>query len=608
MSKRYFLFSTIYVFLLFMFCNLQAQPIIDVTTPMAPPAWAFMERELLKENVRFMEVYIDKYVNPVSGHLECVEHWGGSDGPDDAMENFYNWSLLYALGAPKRALDLTNFIWNGHIDQYSKLGMFYKEYITSFDWEHNGEGYETFLLLPLSDPEDWKTQQRIVRFADFYTGRDTLTHNYDPVHKIIRSAHNGSKGPRMTATIEDWGPNNDAFWKGNGEYWRDWTREMRGDILMNLISTSLGVNAYLLTGDEHYKNWVLEYIGAWRDRAIANNGIIPSNIGLNGIVGEHWDGKWYGGLMGWNWKPFGGWAIFGAAVIIGFDNAYLLTGDIKYIDLVRQQVDMLLQNRKEGKDGRLMIPSKYGEEGWYDYSISELYQFHFANLYNATLEEQDLKRFYDLTQNRAIKPYWIQYEFGSEFDWFEFLQGRNPEFPVKTLQNAFERLRSGVEGIRKDKSTADTRQSDHPPQDNAKVATAALVNLTMGGLQPVWTGGLLHARLRYFDPVNHRPGLPEDVGALVTKMNKEMTKVILVNVSQLESREVMVQTGGYGEHQCLQAEIGGKIIPVNNRFFTFRLAPGAGAEVNIYMKWHANKPTLAFPWHGDRVPNSISIK
>ena len=67
--------------------TIQAQPLIDITSPMAPPAWAFMERELLEENARFIKIYADKYINPVNGHLECVEHWGGSDGPDDAMEN-----------------------------------------------------------------------------------------------------------------------------------------------------------------------------------------------------------------------------------------------------------------------------------------------------------------------------------------------------------------------------------------------------------------------------------------------------------------------------------------------------------------------------------------
>ena len=130
-----------------------------------------MERALLNENAHWMEAFAAKYVNPTNGYLEVVEHWGGADGPDDAMENFYNWPLVYVLGGPKRSLDLFRSVWEGHIRQYTQKGMYYREYITAFDWEHNGEGYEGFLMLPLADPGDPSTRERTLRFADFYGSR-----------------------------------------------------------------------------------------------------------------------------------------------------------------------------------------------------------------------------------------------------------------------------------------------------------------------------------------------------------------------------------------------------------------------------------------------------
>jgi hypothetical protein len=54
-------------------------------------------------------------------------------------------------------------------------------------------------LLPLADPDDPKTTDRFVRFADFYTGRDKTTGNYDPQVKIIKSILNGSRGPKLEA-------------------------------------------------------------------------------------------------------------------------------------------------------------------------------------------------------------------------------------------------------------------------------------------------------------------------------------------------------------------------------------------------------------------------
>ena len=38
-------------------------------------------------------------------------------------------------------------------------------------------------------------------------------------------------------------------------------------------------------------------------RAKDNDGIIPSNIGLDGKIGGATDGKWWGGAYGWGFSP-----------------------------------------------------------------------------------------------------------------------------------------------------------------------------------------------------------------------------------------------------------------------------------------------------------------
>ncbi len=75
---------------------------------------------------------------------------------------------------------------------------------------------------------------------------------------------------------------------------------IRGDHPLNLLATTLATQAYLLTHEAKYKRWVLEYVDAWRDRATKNGGNFPSNIGLDGTIGGEWQGKWYGGIFGWN--------------------------------------------------------------------------------------------------------------------------------------------------------------------------------------------------------------------------------------------------------------------------------------------------------------------
>ncbi len=97
-------------------------------------------------------------------------------------------------------------------------------------------------------------------------------------------------------------------------------------------------------------------------------------------------------------------------------------------------------------------------------------------------------------------------------------------------------------------------------------------------------------------PEKYRAGLPEDVAALVTKMDGGVTNVSLVNINQVKSRKVIIQTGAFGEHQCLSVKIGDKEYPVNNRSFEVQLDPGAGTELIISAKRYANQPSWSFPW------------
>jgi hypothetical protein len=80
---------------------------ISIDTPMPPPGWAVLERELLDANARACRKFFEKYFDE-RGWLLCVERWGGDDGPDDAIENCNDWPILHALGAGDDVLTLVN--------------------------------------------------------------------------------------------------------------------------------------------------------------------------------------------------------------------------------------------------------------------------------------------------------------------------------------------------------------------------------------------------------------------------------------------------------------------------------------------------------------------
>ena len=128
------------------------------------------------------------------------------------------------------------------------------------------------------------------------------------------------------------------------------------------------------------------------------------------------------------------------------------------------------------------------------------------------------------------------------------------------------------------------------------VTITALVQLAEGALEPGREGGLLNARLRYFDPIKKRAGLPDDVAALISEMSDLKTVVTLVNLSKTAERTVEVQGGAYAEHLIQSVDLDGKAVPVNGPNFTVKLAPGAGGKITLTMKRYARTPTVAFPW------------
>ena len=149
--------------------------------------------------------------------------------------------------------------------------------------------------------------------------------------------------------------------------------------------------------------------------------------------------------------------------------------------------------------------------------------------------------------------------------------------------------------MRRDTTPPERRLADNMLDYNP-AATESLVQLMWGALLPGREGGLLNARLRYFDPDRRRAGLPEDVAALVSELSDTRTVVTLVNLNQAERRTVIVQGGGYGEHQFSSVTSGDRTIALNGPLLTVRLEPGCGSRLELQMKRYANAPTVKHPW------------
>ncbi len=604
--------------------------VIDATTPVPPPRWALLERRLIDVQGEAIAEFHARYFDE-RGFLKCVPRWSGDDGPDDALENVLNWTVLHALGADDSILGRYKHALEGHFQQYTEArttdvaigrdGMYYQDFHACFDWFHHGEAWSPVLMQGLSDPHDRMLVSRMRRWTGWYAGENAHVPNYDKAHRVIRSFFNGSRGPMLRpATALDWaGDPIEVEGRFDGalhgetsydemlEHFRDYT-DVIGDNHVNLGATTLGVSAYALTGESRWREWVIEYLDAWVDRAERNGGLIPSSVGTDGTVESGYG--WYGGVYGWGfsvmqipWQGKVAHRAYHTRTPFSLANGLLLGGGLGYVTLFRRMIDIVNGNART-RDGRVEYPHMYGRldrleriergeslaglpahgpEGWYEFRSRPFAPSALAVWY-WTHDRSAL----DLLEEM---PRWVR-----------FLDGNDPTFAEDALAADLDAVRRKVEGFRADAKSPDTTMSDDMNHNNP-ATTGALIQLVTGGLPTGRDVHALHCRLRYFDPERRRAGLPLDVAALVEAFSEDSVTVSLVNVSPIEARTVILQGGAYNEHRLdhvAVAELNGgapsEAVATGGAPFAVRLSPGAGTRLVIRMARYANEPTFAFPW------------
>ncbi len=628
-------------------------PTIEAQTRLqTPPTWAVLERELINKINDAAPQVFKKYTRP-DGTLYWPTHpdFQSIDGLDDAYESFHNWPLFYMLGGDAQFLIDADTEFDVITNDMMRYGsghgypMVVKEYQPGYDWFHQGEGNYLFYMLCMADPSNAKHLERAKQFAGFFMNEDPDAQNYDAEHKIIKCAMNGSKGPAFWAfaghPFWPWDGYNMPFYDIPGGRSHEAVRENEelrtrmgqrirerqgaGDTIVNLAATTLATNAYLLTGEEKYKAWVQEYVDAWIERTAENGGIVPDNVGLSGKIGEHIDGKWYGSYYGWSWPH--GWHSVGQAVGIAAQNAMLLWRDLVYLDFPRSQIDVLIQRGIE-KDDLLYVPQKYGDPGKVNYVPGAWLQYPITNEDGTALQvdgwfefmpmhASDVAHLWAMSmasadQERAEK---ISKKTGSKFDinawhhikdsgghdgaWLAYMRGEYPEYPAAILNHNLSQVQARLDFMANDDEDP-ANYGDAYFQRRNPVTCEGLVQLTCGSPLPHYNGGLLVARLRHFDAQQKRPGLPPDVGALVTKLTADTTELQLVNLNKTEAREIIVQAGAMGEHNFTSARVNTgetvQTVPVNGMYLRVQLPPNTEIDLELGVERFVNAPSYRQPW------------
>jgi hypothetical protein len=554
--------------------------------------------------------FVKRYTRADGSLIWKQRYEGGMNSSDDAYEAFRGLSMHYILGGAAELDRLHRRVWDGITRQFTRYGQVYREFDSNWDWMHHGEGYTSFYPMGMADPEDRRFRDRAVRFAAMYTGEDPESPNYDPELKLMRAVMNGSRGPKMSWNTRDWIPTNANLayyhlpfddipgvktpvgWINDDQFAaivETMSRRMaRGDVPINMTAAPLIANAFLYTGEEKYRRWVAAYIGKWVELTRRNGGITPDNVGLSGKIGEYMDGRWWGGYYGWKW-PRGGMDVVRAAST-GAKVAMLLSGDAKWLDLPRSQMEVLRRNTRL-ENGVPAVAMRHDQRGWHHYLPEPAGPY--IELWYMSQDKADWQHVERLATAHRGKPE------TPELGWVAFLHGKDPQYPERAFQRDLDQVSRKLRRILNEHGDPETWVDSHwssldpLPHDS-------LIRLTLGGLPVDLRGEMLHARLRYFDAEQRRPGLPPGVAALVTRLEAGMTEVELVNTDRLEHKALLVQGGAYGEHQILEVSSPAGSQPVNQSFFRVELAPGSGATLRIAMKRFSNSPTYAFPWRREK--------
>ena len=623
-------------------------PHVDVTVTFdQAPEWAVLQRQLIDQMNTSADVFIEKYLQ--SDGAFRYNSWGKLD---DSYETFHNWPMFYTLGGDARFLPLAKRQWETITQHFTDNGTVQNEFHNCDDWFHQGEGFQLFYALCLADPSDPKFMDRAQRFAGLYLNEYPGIKNYDEERKLVLSTRTGSTGPlpwipdepwEYVWTIDHYGlpfydvpgiasfaalNEGDNMKKMAATAHRRWAR---GDGPINLAITSLMLNAFLTTGEDKYRRWITEYTDAWIERVQENGGILPDNVGLSGKVGEYIDGRWYGGFYGWT--VYHGWGGYAQSTGMAAENALLVTGDPTYLDLPRSQID-LLTGLGIIKNDTIYVPHKHGQagkvinepmsflpvlrnadgtckevDGWFKFMPMD--PVGPAHLWNMSMDPMDRDRLSkihnhdpearwsrDWKRIESISRFMAKDHGGHEAAWLAYLDGTYPAYPEEILKHNISQVNGRLDEIHQ-----------HQPKGGDgfsliyrnPVSVEGLVNLTMGAPLPFYNGGLLMSRVRHFDPVNRRPGLPPDVAALVSELTFDRTVLHLVNLSPTDSREVIVQAGAYAEHQFSDATyrlLTGKEVslPVNGTRLTVHLPPQSQIKFDITTKRFAHQPSYNFPW------------
>lgn len=531
------------------------------TTQAQVPAWARKELGAFAAIEECYQDFMQRFVR-ADGSTVVTEnlHHGIID---DAIEGFFKWDKFLLLAASDDLREKYMRVWKYHWRFGTEKGWFANGfYVKGYDAEHAGE------LLPLL----WAC-------VELAPDDKELVATNKAVAEVLIS--------------EEWfHPSNHLFrysWVRSmpiDQRWREsWLSRWQGESAVNTLYVSGVWLAYLTSGEEKYRQWVLNYCNAWNRAARMNNGIFPYQIDTETMkLGPGGDGRWWKGTertASFDFERYGtvvasrGWRNLPVAA------AFLDRGNPAYAQGLVSTVQAMCANRENGLPCPAYSPEK---GGWYR---GKRWPHHIPTL---------LDRAYVLTWDPSLaklmaeypveKASWLETQFAN---WCNFTYNRMGD--LTRAEAAFEHAASGAKSRMR-------KAADAKPITGDDLTGASLHRL--GDLDYVdgaqWAGhnarngGPSPGPVGYFDTSGRR-GLPQGMAALVRHTGRDVVELLVCNTRSVPVR-LLVTGGYYGQHRIDLLKSGGAEKRIDACRVVLELAPDSVAEVTLTLTRCAYQPTL----------------
>jgi len=313
-------------------------------------------------------------------------------------------------------------------------------------------------------------------------------------------------------------------------------------------------------------------------------------------------------------------------------NAVLLTGDYSYLNLARSQFDLIWSLRKQ-ENGIIKVPHRHFDSGWDDYRVMS--PRHMIYLWTSSMADEDLSRIQQLNRDNDWNAIAIPGVSGTDsltgrdtkhyiantLPWFQFICGNLPDYPtnilkanIQLIEKQLKKMRSNT-GDPRGWNTYDPATADeivgldlridgyqiHAWQEFSPIYFEGLVQMTMGGPMHISHGGLQHGKVRFFDGQLKRPGLPNDVAAIVDKLTATTIGMQVVNISADQKRVLVIQAGTFGEHSFTSVKVTlnsglSENYNISSKWFQIVLEAGSGGTLGFNIERYVNVPSYETPF------------